>query len=408
MPQLLIIEQCQAYSGPKNIVLISKSENGLKQSLKIIEDYASKWKMKINTDKTKILIFNKPGKVEKSKSFKLCDESIEVCKNFKYLGFLLDCNGNFGNTMEYLAKNGKTALYSIYKLSTHDYVPIKTIIEVFNATIKPILLYGAGMWGYQAKIDSKIEKVQVSFAKHILGLHRKSTNIAATGELGLYPLKIEMQTDAIKFHDYLSQSQNELLTTALKIQERNVNKNSWFSDIVNVKLNCKFNNNKLKMPSFDADSNERKLIRKHNNNCFKKHIKSYLQHLYDNEWLQKVTTANKLNFYKNFKEKPSLNSYLTSINNRIHITALIKLLTSSHKLRIETGRYQKLEPNERFCEFCPNQEVIDDEIHFIFDCTDNKKIREEYFEKLGLVGNTYQSVTTSEKNKNLQGFIKDI
>ena len=27
------------------------------------------------------------------------------------------------------------------------------------------------------------------------------------------------------------------------------------------------------------------------------------------------------------------------------------------------------------------------------------KIREEYFEKLGLVGNTYQSVTTSEKIK---------
>ena len=79
--------------------------------------------------------------------------------------------------MEDLAKKGKRALYSIYKLSTHDYIPIKTIIEVFNATIKPILLYVAGMWGYQAKIDSKIEKVQVSFAKHILGQHRKSTNI---------------------------------------------------------------------------------------------------------------------------------------------------------------------------------------------------------------------------------------
>ena len=49
-----------------DIVLISKSENGLKQSLKVIEDYASKWKMKINTDKMKILIFDKPGKVEKS------------------------------------------------------------------------------------------------------------------------------------------------------------------------------------------------------------------------------------------------------------------------------------------------------------------------------------------------------
>ena len=43
--------------------------------------------------------------------------------------------------------------------------------------------------------------------------------------------------------------------------------------IVNVKVNCNFDNNKLKMLSFDAVSNERILIRRHNDMCFKTHIK---------------------------------------------------------------------------------------------------------------------------------------
>ena len=52
-----------------------------------------------------------------------------------------------------------------------------------------------------------------------------------------------------------------------------------------------------------------------------------------------------------------------------------------------------------------NQEVINDGIHFIFDCQNNKKIREEHIEKLGIESNTYQSVRTSEKTKILKDLL---
>ena len=44
-----------------DIVLISKTEKGLKNSLTKLENYCNKWKMIVNTDKTKIMIFNKTG-----------------------------------------------------------------------------------------------------------------------------------------------------------------------------------------------------------------------------------------------------------------------------------------------------------------------------------------------------------
>ena len=97
--------------------------------------------MKINTDKTKIIIFNKTRKVYERDKFFINDNEIEIKKRNKYLGFLLDCNGNFNETMNDLANKGKRALHSIYKLSTIEYTSITTMPQVFETTIKLILLY---------------------------------------------------------------------------------------------------------------------------------------------------------------------------------------------------------------------------------------------------------------------------
>ena len=39
--------------------------------------------------------------------------------------------------------------------------------------------------------DNIIDSTFVKFWKHILGVHRKTTNIAVLSELGVYPLKID-------------------------------------------------------------------------------------------------------------------------------------------------------------------------------------------------------------------------
>ena len=39
--------------------------------------------------------------------------------------------------------------------------------------------------------DNIIENTFVKFCKHILGVHRKTTNIAARSELGVYSLKVD-------------------------------------------------------------------------------------------------------------------------------------------------------------------------------------------------------------------------
>ena len=61
--------------------------------------------------------------------------------------------------------------------------------------------------------------------------------------------------------------------------------------------------------------------------------------------------------------------------------ALVRFRISSHQLRIETGRYENIPPNERICHFCTSNK-IEDENHFWLDCKAYSQIRDIFFSKL--------------------------
>ena len=46
-----------------DLALISETADGLQNCLKKLENYCSKWNLSVNVDKTKIIIFNKSGKI---------------------------------------------------------------------------------------------------------------------------------------------------------------------------------------------------------------------------------------------------------------------------------------------------------------------------------------------------------
>ena len=59
----------------------------------------------------------------------------------------------------------------------------------------------------------------------------------------------------------------------------------------------------------------------------------------------------------------------------------MKLRIGSHKLRIETGRYDNIPRDERLCNLC-NCNRIEDETHFLLDCPSFSSIRNMFLSKL--------------------------
>ena len=60
-----------------DLILLSESAKGLQAAITKLENYCKKWGLVINSDKTKVLIFNNTGRLIKSCKFKLDGSTIE-------------------------------------------------------------------------------------------------------------------------------------------------------------------------------------------------------------------------------------------------------------------------------------------------------------------------------------------
>ena len=102
------------------------------------------------------------------------------------------------------------------------------------------------------------------------------------------------------------------------------------------------------------------------------------------------------------KDNPCISNYLLQVDSRSHRVALTRLMISAHKLKIETGRYSKvrIEQNERFCEYCKDKtKQIDNEIHFIYDCLNNKSQREMFFMEQNLKQHEIDRLSVEKKTE---------
>lgn len=76
-------------------VLFSETEQGLQDMLDCLQQYTSKGKLKVNVDKTKIVVFRKGGRLSNKYSWNYNNELIDIAENLNYLGIMLNVIGSF-------------------------------------------------------------------------------------------------------------------------------------------------------------------------------------------------------------------------------------------------------------------------------------------------------------------------
>ena len=110
-----------------DIGLISDTVNGLKKELNILEKFCNDYKLKVNINKTKIVVFKHGGALSRKESWTYNGEHIEVLSSFSYVGI------NFTNTLsmykmsENAALKAKKVLNFLFQSFTKiPYVPVKT------------------------------------------------------------------------------------------------------------------------------------------------------------------------------------------------------------------------------------------------------------------------------------------
>ena len=82
-----------------DIVMLSENENGLRAMIKVLEEYAIENKLEINSDKTKIMIFNKTGRLM-NRIYYINGIQLDCVRSYKYLGFLLTPSGEINSGLQ--------------------------------------------------------------------------------------------------------------------------------------------------------------------------------------------------------------------------------------------------------------------------------------------------------------------
>ena len=377
-----------------DIILFSESETGLQNCLNNLNLYCKDWDLMVNFKKTKSMIFNKAGRNISYPKFKLNSRVIENVNSYSYLGFSISASGKFTKGIERLIDKAQRAWFSILKFinkSTHKNVD--TYINLFDNTVKPILLYACEIWGHSDnKHDisnlgkSAIEKFHLKVCKHIIGVHRKASNVATLTELGRYPLQFDIQNRLIKYLLRFNMiEKNRLVYKAYLEETQNITTaNSWLGYskkiLDNSGLSYIFINHMSSNYTEQHYINKMvEILKKRNKDTFEQTIMHLLH-------TSCVTNKGKLVFYGKIKCKFQKEEYLNLKNfkNRKTIT---NIRMSAHKLKIETGRYEKIDRKERICTYC-NLGAIEDEEHFLLKCpaysTFRDKLSHEIFHESGI------------------------
>jgi sialic acid synthase SpsE len=103
----------------------------------------------------------------------------------------------FNNALEALRNQADRAMFALIGKCKKLCLPVDIQLQLFDALVKPILLYGSEVWGYENII--LLERLQLKFLKILLNVNRSTTNNMVYGELGCLPIGIYVKCRMINF-----------------------------------------------------------------------------------------------------------------------------------------------------------------------------------------------------------------
>ena len=199
-------------------------------------------------------------------------------------------------------------------------------------------------------------------------MKRSTSNCMVYGELGCYPVSINIKCRMISFWARLIEGPRAKLSCImyncmLKMNGQNGLNFQWLNCIKNILNECGL--------SYIWDSQQFP-----SKEWLKLTIQQNLKDQFIQKWSSDLFSNNKCLNYRIFKNELKLEPYLLSLPFNLRLS-LTKFRCRNNKFPIETGAYKNIVRAERICNLCSSGE-IGDEFHYLFSCShfsdDRKKL----------------------------------
>ena len=351
-------------------VLLAESESSLQTALTAAEAYCKEWKLNVNLTKTKIVIFSK-GKVTKHQDFTFNGELVEVVGEYLYLGVLFNYNGSFDKAIKHNIDKARRAMFGLLTKAGRLLLTIDIILELFDKTVLPVLLYGCEVWGH--KNIQAIEIFYRKFLKMILKLNTSTSSIKLYGEVGKLPLETFIKKRIISYWIKVSESKPTKYSSIMynmmfKLQSANNISFSWCTYVKNILFATNFQDLWVEQEKYDTKKPFKKAI-------FKAIDSNALL-----DWSQDLFSSPKCLNYRCFKVSHQLESYISDDRlTTVQKIALCQFRCGSNRIPVNNFSFSN-DFNEKLCPICKNGQ-LGDEFHYIFECNKFRIQRRRYLHK---------------------------
>ena len=357
-----------------DLVLISKTKDGLQNLLNTLHNFTESWFLRINKSKTKTMCFSRVN-CEPLKNIKFGSDFINSTESYCYLGTTFTDNGSLNSAAKILHDKSIKAMYGLLgKVNKHKSCDPKLLMQLFDKTILPVATYNSEVWGplclpvnqnnndflNVSSSKNPVEDVQVKFCKRVLGISdRTSANWAVLSECGRLPTITLIISKMITYWYHLSTTSSPLLKAALETNVRLATKGykSWFSYV----HRC------MKILSIDhilytSDIVEARLLSQKS--------KILVKNLASDNWTRlhaKMSDeCTKLDLYCKLKQSSLMSPHLTAPLSPKQKSAITKFRIRASNLPIVTGRFLDIPRADRLCTLCCSG--VGSEAHYFLSC----------------------------------------
>ena len=124
--------------SPTYLLICISSFRSALLSLESLLDYSDRNKMRINVDKTKLMIFNPSRTVEVHPIIEINHTQLEIVENVKLLGVIISSDMKWQLNTELITKKGFSRLWIIRRLKRFG-VPTIELVEAYMMKVRSIL-----------------------------------------------------------------------------------------------------------------------------------------------------------------------------------------------------------------------------------------------------------------------------
>jgi hypothetical protein len=153
-----------------DIVLLAENYEDMQRVLDRLNEHAATVGLRINTSKTKFFSTSMDLPAQP-----LCvgGEPLEQVTTFKYLGSIILPNGQAKNEINHRIDCARLTFIQLSRvLWRRTDISVRTKMRVFNASVRPVLLYGCETWPLRAEDTRKLEVFDHWCLRYILKARR--------------------------------------------------------------------------------------------------------------------------------------------------------------------------------------------------------------------------------------------